>query len=144
MAMFERILVVCDGNICRSPTVAALLSSLKPGLSITSAGLVGLEGHDMEPTAREVAASNGLECGPHRARKLTSEQCRDHDLILVMESRQKDRLSQRYPEASGKVFLLTQWNGKHDIPDPYKRGNEAFERVYPMMEAATRAWAEKL
>ena len=73
MAMFERILVICDGNICRSPTVAAMLSELKPGLSIASAGLIGLEGQDMEPTARDVAQQHGLECGPHIARKLTAK-----------------------------------------------------------------------
>lgn len=142
--MFQRILIVCDGNICRSPTVAEMLQKLKPELAISSAGLVGLEGHDMEPTAREVAMNNGLYCGTHSARKLTSEMCRDSDLILVMESRQKDRLSQKFPEASGKAFLLTHWNGKNDIPDPYKRGRDAFERIYPMMDAATKAWAEKL
>lgn len=142
--MFQRILIVCDGNICRSPTVAEMLQKLKPELAISSAGLVGLEGHDMEPTAREVAMNNGLDCGTHSARKLTSEMCRDSDLILVMESRQKDRLSQKFPEASGKAFLLTHWNGKNDIPDPYKRGRDAFERIYPMMDAATKAWAEKL
>ena len=142
--MFQRILIVCDGNICRSPTVAEMLQKLKPELAISSAGLVGLEGHDMEPNAREVAMNNGLDCGTHSARKLTSEMCSDSDLILVMESRQKDRLSQKFPEASGKAFLLTHWNGKNDIPDPYKRGRDAFERIYPMMDAATKAWAEKL
>ncbi|KGD63492.1 cytoplasmic phosphatase [Alcanivorax nanhaiticus] len=142
--MFERILVICDGNICRSPTVEAMLKHLKPELTISSAGLVGLEGHDMEPTARAVASENGLQCGVHMARKLTGEMCRDCDLILVMESRQKDRLSERFPEASGKTFLLTQWNGKNDIPDPYKRGRDAFERIYPMMQAAAEAWALKL
>ena len=142
--MFERILVICDGNICRSPTVAAMLKQHKPALTISSAGLVGLEGQDMESTARAVAEQNGLVCGEHVARKLTSEMCRDSDLILVMERRQKERLSQKFPEASGKAFLLTHWNGKNDIPDPYKRGRDAFERIYPMMEAATRAWTDKL
>ncbi|MCG8392819.1 MAG: low molecular weight phosphotyrosine protein phosphatase [Pseudomonadales bacterium] len=142
--MFERILVVCDGNICRSPTVAAMLRELKPGKTVASAGLVGLTGHDMEPTARAVAEENGLDCGPHTARKLDSEICRDSDLILVMESRQKERLSQTFPEASGKTFLLSHWNGGHDIPDPYKRGRDAFERIYPMMQDASKAWAEKL
>lgn len=142
--MFQRVLVVCDGNICRSPTVAEMLKLLKPGLTISSAGLVGLEGQDMETTARDVAMENGLVCAPHIARKLTSELCRDSDLILVMESRQKERLSQKFPEASGKTFLLSHWNGKHDIPDPYKRGRDAFERIYPMMQVATKAWSEKL
>jgi len=142
--MFERVLIVCDGNICRSPTVAALLRELKPGKTVSSAGLVGLVGNEMEPTARAVAEENGLECGPHTARKLDSELCRDSDLILVMESRQKERLSRVFPEASGKTFLLSHWNGGHDIPDPYKRGRDAFERIYPMMKEATKAWAAKL
>ncbi len=142
--MFERVLIVCDGNICRSPTVAAMLHELKPGKTVSSAGLVGLVGNEMEPTARAVAEENGLACGEHIARKLSSEICREHDLILVMESRQKERLSRAFPEASGKTFLLSHWNGGHDIPDPYKRGRDAFERIYPMMQAATQAWAEKL
>ncbi|MQX54389.1 arsenate reductase/protein-tyrosine-phosphatase family protein [Alcanivorax sediminis] len=142
--MFNRILVVCDGNICRSPTVAFMLQVLKPEKTISSAGLIGLVGQGMEPTARAVAEDNGLVCGEHTARKLSSEICRDSDLILVMESRQKERLAQSYPEASGKTFLLSHWNGKHDIPDPYKRGRDAFERIYPMMQAATQAWSEKL
>lgn len=142
--MFNRILIVCDGNICRSPTVAAMLAQLKPGKTVGSAGLMGLVGHDMEPTARAVAQDNGLDCGEHVARKLDSEICRDSDLILVMESRQKERLSKAFPEASGKTFLLTHWNGGHDIPDPYKRGRDAFERIYPMMAAATEAWVAKL
>ncbi|WP_290518660.1 low molecular weight protein-tyrosine-phosphatase [Alcanivorax sp.] len=142
--MFNRILVVCDGNICRSPTVAAMLRDLKPEKVISSAGLVGLVGQDMEATARAVAEENGLDCGTHVARKLDSELCRDSDLILVMESRQKERLGRAFPEASGKTFLLSHWNGGHDIPDPYKRGRDAFERIYPPMREATKAWAEKL
>ena len=54
--MFNRILVVCDGNICRSPTVAAMLRELKPEKAVSSAGLVGLVGQDMEATARAVAS----------------------------------------------------------------------------------------
>jgi len=142
--MFERILVVCDGNICRSPTVAFMLKEMKPEKHVVSAGLVGLSGHEMEPTARAVALENGLPCGEHVASKLDSEMCLASDLILVMESRQKDRINLRFPEASGKTFLLTQWNGKHDIPDPYKRGRDAFERIYPMMRDACQIWAAKL
>ena len=105
---------------------------------------MGLVGQDMEATARAVAEENGLDCGTHEARKLDSELCRDSDLILVMESRQKERLGRAFPEASGKTFLLTHWNGGHDIPDPYKRGRDAFERIYPPMREATKAWAAKL
>lgn len=142
--MFDSILVVCDGNICRSPTVAAMLCALKPEKRVTSAGLIGLEEHAMDATARAVAESNGLVCAEHRGRRLSSALCRDADLILVMETRQRDRIIQQYPEASGKTFLLTHWNGGHDIPDPYRRGREVFERIYPMLAEATQAWAAKL
>ena len=142
--MFNRILVVCDGNICRSPTLAAMLNALRPEKQVSSAGLVGLEGNDMEATARQLADENGLKCGEHVARKLTSEICANQDLILVMEARQKERLVKLFPEASGKVFLASHWDGKHDIPDPYKRGRAAFERVYPMMQQVADSWARKL
>lgn len=142
--MFEHVLVVCDGNICRSPTVAAMLREQRPEKTISSAGLVGREGHDMDATARAVAASNNLECGDHSGRKLTAELCRDADLILVMEARQRDEIIERFPEASGKTFLLSHWNGGGDIPDPYRRGREAYGRIYPMMRQAVDAWLTKI
>ena len=142
--MFERILVVCDGNICRSPTVAAMLQAARPDKTVESAGLVGLEGQDMDTTARDVAQANGLTCPSHLARKLESRHCREAELILVMETRQRDRIIQWFPEASGKTFLLSHWNGGHDIPDPYRRGREVYERIYPMMSQAVEGWLQKV
>lgn len=142
--MFNRILVVCDGNICRSPTAAAMLRRRKPGKQVLSAGLVGLVGEDMDPMAREVAQLHGLDCGPHTARKLTGEHCRDAELILVMEARQREALIKNYPEVSGKVFLLGHWDGGANIPDPYRRGTEVFEQVYRLLDKAAEAWAGKL
>ena len=60
------------------------------------------------------------------------------------EGRQRDRIIQQFPEASGKTFLLSHWNGGQDIPDPYRRGREIFERIYPLMRQATDAWLKKL
>ncbi|MEY1661638.1 low molecular weight protein-tyrosine-phosphatase [Isoalcanivorax beigongshangi] len=141
--MFERILVVCDGNICRSPTVAAMLAQ-RAGKQTSSAGLVGLVDHDMDALAREVASAHGLECPPHKARKLTREMCREADLILVMELRQKDRVSQLAPEASGKTMLLGRWIGNKEIPDPYKRHREVYEQAYQLMDEAVAAWTQRL
>ncbi|MCU5787465.1 MAG: low molecular weight protein-tyrosine-phosphatase [Alcanivorax sp.] len=143
--MFERILVVCDGNICRSPTAAGLLAAHKPGVEVTSAGLVGLEGHGMDATALAVAEAHGMQGGDqHRARKLTGELCRLADLILVMEGRQRERIIQRFPEASGKTMLLTHWTGGRDIPDPFRQSREVHERIHPMIRDAVAAWAAKL
>ncbi len=140
--MFDSLLTVCDGNICRSPTAAFMLAR-ETGKRVDSAGLVGLEGNDMDDTARSVAEANGLECPKHVARKLTAAICRDYDLILVMEQRQKDRIMAKMPEASGKVMLLGHWLGR-DIPDPYRKSREVYEETYRLIKEAVASWQGKL
>ena len=141
--MFDRILVVCDGNICRSPTAAAMLAR-DTGKAVTSAGLVALVDHEMDATAREVAAQHGLQCPPHSARKLTRDMCREADMVLVMEARQWDRIAAMAPEVSGKAFLLGKWMDNQEIPDPYKRSREVYEQAYEMMAKAIAAWVKRL
>ncbi|HLR16404.1 MAG TPA: protein tyrosine phosphatase [Alcanivoracaceae bacterium] len=141
--MFENILVVCDGNICRSPTVEFMLQA-RTSKNISSAGLVGLVGHDMDATAREVAEAHGLKCPPHSGRKLTRELCQQADLILVMEQRQRERVTQLAPEASGKTMLLGKWLGDKEVPDPYKRSRDVFEHVYTLMDNAVAEWTKRL
>lgn len=142
--MFKRILVVCVGNICRSPTAEFLLRRQLPLLNISSAGLGALVGHDMENTARSVAESHNLNCPKHEARQLTANLCREADLILVMESKHRDGVAQICPEARGKVFLLAQGQEIQNIPDPYRKGRFVFEDVYMQIEAACKCWAERL
>ena len=141
--MFERILVVCDGNICRSPTVENMLAQ-RTRKTVSSAGLVALVGKEMDATAREVAAENGLECKPHSGTKLTRELCRQADLILVMEQRQKDRISEMAPESSGKTMLLGKWLGDKEVPDPFKRSREVYEQAYVIMDEAVNEWVKRL
>lgn len=140
--MFDHILVICDGNICRSPTAAFLLAD-RTHKQVSSAGIIGLEGHDMDKTARAVAAANGLNCPVHCARKLTRDMCRQADLLLVMETRQKDRVMALVPEASGKVMLLGHWINE-EIPDPYKKSREVYEYAYALIEKAVTSWQTRL
>ncbi|MFN3712847.1 MAG: low molecular weight protein-tyrosine-phosphatase [Alcanivoracaceae bacterium] len=142
--MFKRILVVCDGNICRSPTVVAMLQRQMPERDISSAGLMALVGQEMDETARVVAAENGLSCPLHRARQLNATHCADADVILVMERRQRDRLMQQFPTASGKVFLLAHWSDGQDIADPYRRDRETFLHIYELMDNAVALWRPRL
>lgn len=141
--MFEKILVVCDGNICRSPTAAAMLQQ-RTNKIISSAGLVALVGHDMDETAREIAQQHNLQCPTHSATKLTREIARQVDLILVMEQRQKDRIAELAPEASGKTLLLGRWLNNIEIPDPFKRSPEVYEHVYNLMDNAVNEWVKRL
>lgn len=142
--MFNRILVVCVGNICRSPTAEFMLKSALPGKHISSAGLGALVGHDMDAQARTVAEQQGLSCPKHQARQLTRELCHEADLILVMEQRHRDGVTKLCPEARGKVFLLGQGATPADIADPYRKSDKIFETTYEQLHQACMAWAQRL
>ena len=145
--MFKRILVVCTGNICRSPVAEAMLRRVMPGKQLSSAGLGALVGHGVEPTARELAEADGLEVSDHVARQITQEMLQAADLILVMSDGQRRAVADLAPAALGKTMTLGKWldDGKgRDIPDPYRKSREAFEQVHRLLKQATDTWATKL
>lgn len=144
MPDIKNILVVCVGNICRSPTAEFLLRRALPDRNVSSAGLAALVGYDMEAMARAVAEENGLPCPVHQARQLTPSLCHEADLILVMEAGHKEGVTALCPEARGKVFLLAQGAPSSDIGDPYRKGRPAFERAYQQIGAATALWTKRL
>ncbi|MNZ75952.1 Low molecular weight protein-tyrosine-phosphatase etp [compost metagenome] len=84
--MIHSILVVCTGNICRSPIGERLLRQQMPGLTVASAGVSGLVGHSADARAQEVAALHGISLEGHIAQKLSPELMRAYDLILAMEA----------------------------------------------------------
>lgn len=144
--MFKTILVVCIGNICRSPTAEALLRDrLAPrGISVSSAGLGALVDKPMDATALELLREHGSDHADHQARQVTRELIQQHDLILVMEPRHQHDLLRLAPEARGKTFLLGKWQGDKPIPDPYRQQRPAFEHVYALISRAADEWAKRL
>lgn len=142
--MFNSILVVCVGNICRSPTGEELLKLSFPSKKIASAGIAALVGNGVDKTAQEVAFSNGIDLSKHIARQLTVNLCHEFDLILVMESKYIETISRIAPEVRGKTMLYGHWIGHKDIYDPYKKSKEAYKQVFTMLSMATRGWVEVL
>lgn len=142
--MFNKILIVCVGNICRSPTAEFMLQAALPNKQVDSAGLHAMVNKDMDAQARATAESKGLVCKTHCARQLTSELGRDYDLILVMEKRHRDEIAQRFPELLAKTMLLGKWEGDKDIPDPYRKSDEVFEQIYKLIDTSTQSWVKKL
>lgn len=146
--MFNKILVVCVGNICRSPTGERVLQTLLPSKQIASAGIAAeksrLVGKAADETAIMIAAENGVDVENHQAQQLTPSLCAQYDLILVMEKGHLEALTQISPEARGKAMLFGQWIGQKDIPDPYRQSREAFEHAYKLIDEAANAWASKL
>lgn len=145
--MFSSVLVVCVGNICRSPMGAYLLVSKltqrNAAVAVHSAGLGALVGHAAAPFAIEVMAEHGVDINAHRARQLDADLVKQHELILVMEQWQKKEIEHLFPFARGRVHLLGKW-GVGDIADPYKKSREAFVDAYAKIERSCNEWCEKV
>ncbi|MFJ5328900.1 arsenate reductase/protein-tyrosine-phosphatase family protein [Pectobacterium versatile] len=142
--MFDSILVVCVGNICRSPTGERLLKQALPEKKIASAGLGALVGKPADATATEVANQHNLSLEGHQAQQLTSTLCRQFDLILVMEKEHIDGVCRIVPEVRGKTMLFGRWSEQQEIADPYRKSREAFEFVYLQLEQSAQKWAQAL
>ena len=142
--MFNSILVVCTGNICRSPMGERLLRQQLPGRQVTSAGIFGLEGCPADAAAQAVAWRHGISLEGHVARKVTRSLLQKSDLILVMEPKHLRFIATMAPENRGKSLLFGQWLETQDIPDPYRKSREAFEYVFGQLEKASQEWARRL
>jgi protein-tyrosine phosphatase len=142
--MFNSILVVCTGNICRSPIGERLLRQQLPGKVVTSAGILGLEGRPADAVAQDVAWQHGVSLDDHVARKLTRSLLQKSDLILVMEPEHLRFIAAMSPEYRGKSLLYGQWLETKDIPDPYRKSRDAFEYVFGQLGKASQEWARRL
>src|SRR5688500_11611191 len=102
--MFSRVLMVCVGNICRSPMAEALWAKMGPqgpGVQVASAGIGALVGHPADPLALELMRERGLDLSAHRARQLTAQMINDFELILVMEAGHQRAVESMAPTARG-------------------------------------------
>ena len=138
--MFDSILVVCIGNICRSPTGERLLRQALPNKKIDSAGLGALVGESANSIAAEVAAEHGLSLDGHCAQAFSSELAMQYDLILVMEKSHIERIKKSYPEVSGKTMLMGPWQNQLEIGDPYKKSRDMYQLVYTQLAQSTARW----
>jgi protein-tyrosine phosphatase len=135
--VFQSVLVVCTGNICRSPMaeglLAARLAERGRSVRLASAGIGALVGHPADATATELLALRGIDLRAHRAQQLTSRLLAEFELVLVMEEEQQRAIEMRYPTARGRVHRIGKI-GKFDVLDPYRRGRPAFERSLALID----------
>lgn len=142
--MFDSILIVCTGNICRSPIGERYLRNLLPDKKIDSAGTGALIEHAADDSAIKVAKNHGLSLEGHHSRQFTSSLGRQYDLILAMEKSHIEQIGNIAPEVRGKTMLFGHWLEQRDIPDPYRKSDEAFLSVYKLIEQAGKLWTQKL
>jgi protein-tyrosine phosphatase len=146
VGVFKKILVLCVGNICRSPTAEYLLRRQLAGrdVQVNSAGLGALVGHPVEGHAMALLQEHGIDARPHRARQLDARMLREAELVLGMEPRHLAAAARLAPEASGKLFLLGRWLEFDSVPDPYRQPRQAFEDVYSLIERGVGSWLRYL
>lgn len=145
--MFDRILIVCTGNICRSPMAEFLLRQrLSQGggkAEVRSAGIGALVNHPVDAIVFSLMQAKGLDLTPHRGQQVTQNLTRWAELILVMEPHHKEAVVDMDPTARGKTFLLGHWTGQ-EIPDPYRQENEVYAQSLELIEASIDPWLKKL
>jgi len=146
--LFNKILTICTGNICRSPAAEYLL---RQGLerwpnwqgTVSSAGIGALVDHPADENTQALMLARGIDLGAHRATQLTPEHIRQVDLLLVMEKHHRQAVLDMDPTARGKTFLLGHWINE-EIPDPYRRGEKAHGEALRLIEAAIGPWLDKI
>ncbi|AWH89152.1 arsenate reductase/protein-tyrosine-phosphatase family protein [Limnobaculum parvum] len=141
---FDSILVVCVGNICRSPIGERLLQIQLPNKTIESAGLNAIVNHPVEKTMTEIALQHGISVSDHKAKQFNAQLCHQYDLILVMEKVHMETINHLAPEASGKTMLFGHWNNQRDIVDPYGQSKKMFELIYQQLSESADMWAKVL
>lgn len=122
----KRILVVCTGNICRSPMVKALLerqleeAGWGEQVKVESAGTWAVVGAGASAGSVEAMVARGIDLTDHRGRQLDVQQAERSDLILVMEEAHRRAIFNNWPRMLRKTYLLSEMAGENDdIDDPY-------------------------
>jgi protein-tyrosine phosphatase len=149
-----RVLLVCTGNVCRSPMAEGVLrkmlrdSAQHGEVIVESAGTFAAEGAPASSDAIEVTAESGGDLRGHVARSLTARLVGRADLILTMEPEHGDRLLSLFPDAARKTHLITTFGDSSGdplgIPDPIGRGREVYERTLRSIDASLRAALPKI
>jgi protein-tyrosine phosphatase len=148
----KRVLFVCTGNICRSPTAEGVFRHFADAAGVAvEADSAGTHGYHIgdAPDSRTVdaAAKRGFDLKSLRARRVKREDFDEFDLILAMDRDHLAHLQAMRPKdarAEVKLFLDYHPAGKRDVPDPYYGGPDGFEHVLDLVEAASRELLKKI
>lgn len=145
--MIQNVLVICIGNICRSPIGEALLAdklkSKHPTAKVSSAGLAALVNHPADPVSVALMSARGIDISNHRARQTTPEIFFASDLVLTMTADQQEQVEQQYTSMRGRVHRIGKWSG-FDVPDPYRRPEIIFEQALSLIEQGIEEWYERV
>lgn len=140
----KSVLVVCKGNICRSPLAEAYLkqgfAQCGQNVAVCSAGLETSLGKPAHNFAQLVGRSAGIPLDDHVTKPLLKEHVEHADLIVAMEHAHYHRLQKLYPTCRGKIFLLRQFGDRYgthntavEIADPYSGTLGEFQECFSII-----------
>ncbi len=149
-----RVLFVCLGNICRSPTAEGVFRRLLEArglaerVAVDSCGIGPWHvGKAPDPRAREAAARRGIDLSGLRARQLAADDFDRFDVLLAMDHDNLAAIEARRPPHSqvpARLFLAYAGYPDRAVPDPYHGGERGFDEVLDLIEAASRGLLEEI
>ncbi|MDQ3663926.1 MAG: low molecular weight phosphatase family protein [Actinomycetota bacterium] len=133
-----RILVVCTGNVCRSPLAERLLQArLGDRVTVRSAGVRGLDAAEMDQLAAAELARRGGDPAGFRSRRLERADVREADLVLTMTTEQRSELLAEEPEALSRTFTLRELENLLDSASVVPLDSAAIADLARQRSAAT-------
>lgn len=144
--MFSSIMLVCTGNICRSPIAEEIL---RRGLDnarvrVGSAGTGALVGAPADPMAQLLAREHGYDISAHRARQADQQLLNTADLILTLDQTHTDWIKSRFPHLLGRTHKLGRWHQNVDVADPYRKPREAFQLAFDEIQVYVGDWLARI
>jgi len=147
----KTILIVCTGNVCRSPMAAGLLqrrlasAGLEDDYEVRSAGTWAATGVPAAAYARQAMAKRGIDITQHRARDISARDVAEADLILVMTEGHREAILAEFQDARSKTYLLSEMIGKsYDIADPYGSSLAYYEYCAEDLSSIIEAGFERI
>lgn len=150
-----RVLFVCTGNICRSPTAEGVFKHM-----VEQAGLAGHVlsdsagthdyhvGEPPDPRSQEAAGRRGYDLSSLRGRQVSRRDFNEFDYVLAMDAANRQQLERLCPpQHAHKLKLFMEFADDpvmREVPDPYYGGTQGFERVLDMVEQASRGLLARL
>lgn len=135
------VLFICTANQCRSPMAEVIgrdkLTQAHPEVTwqVGSAGVRAVDGYPATPASATMAGRQGFDLSRHSSRALTSALVAETDLLVTMEAAHKQAILRAFPEASGRVFVLSELiGGSEDVDDPIGLPFAEYERTYHLLE----------
>lgn len=141
-----KVLFICHANVCRSFMAQELLKTFLPDVTVFSRGLYADPACPVPGKVTAFLTKQGLSFAPHIPTPLSAQDLENADLILLMEQRHLEYLSDRYAQYSDKMWLLNDFafGRETDVPDPISLSGRDFTKSARQLLQTVKAAADKL